>query len=645
MATTPPWGAGATPLPSPTPALERQGGRTGALGPEDASPPPSLQHAATASQRPARELEDAADDGWSFGLADEEETSEQAPLDRDRDGARPGVGSLQSTGLRAVDTSAERRALGAIAAAVRRGMAGGAGTPPQNTTATSAPSHVLVQVRELFAGWGSSSCDVVALHVRCIAPLMVDGGTRVSLAFDPRSPLPSHWAAELERLRTPRTREEQASLQDAGGLLTELVVDGRRVCAVVTLRGLRRERVVLHVPDRVYLEVDLELGRLSLQFKAKELWACGFADTAFRWMDTFSRLFLGERLASLALAHELGWTVTGLEVANDYVGLPRWQLEDGRCFVGSRRLSEHEAVSKLDARSHNDAQGYVQTLDLGSRKSPTMLCLYDKDEQLFAAKPERAGGTPRGDDSTYRAVHVAHGWDGVAPRQRIEGRWKGEALMWEHVYSRKGVEFGTGEVWNFRDPATIANRDALAFLWRKTTAKKRMIEPRSATRRERCKLDDRWALVQDVGKMPHVDLSQVRQRREVQCDTYDVRVRRAARAHVRAARQLAALHDTSVRGFSDLARLGRVAEYYVALEDDGGRWVPKYERQYRDLQDGFVGEEIRTLGRRRWSAIVHGIEGGWIEDSDLPAAAEVFTEAQLERMLRLKRKMRDGPDD
>jgi hypothetical protein len=625
-----PGGAGAKPPPLPTPTLERHGGREGARAPEASERDPSPQFAAAASQHDARELEDAPSDdadGWTFGLAD-----------------------ALTDALEPAAEAAPMRGVRRIAAADRVGIRGVRGTPPQNTTATSAPRGVLVKVREFFGGWGSDACDVVALGVRCIAPLMVDGGTRVALAFDPHEPLPPHWDAELERLRAPRSREEHEALRNAGGLLTELVVDGRRVHAKVQLRGTRRERIVLHVPDRAYVEFDLELGRLSLQLKAKELWAEGYADVAFRWMDCFSRLFLSRALPRLADAHAMGWRVTGLEVCSDFVGLPRWQPEETRCWVGSRRISALYDDSALDdarsnrAESHNDGTGYVQTFDLGSRRSPTMGCLYDKDEQLFAAKPERAGGTPRGDDSTYRAVHLANGWDGATNRQRVEFRWKGEALMWEHVYSRKGVEHGTGEVWNFRDPATLADRDALAFLWRKTTEKKRMIDPRSATRRERCKIDDRWRFVQDVCEAPDVDLSQCRQRREVACDTYDVRVRRAARSHVRATRQLAEMHDHSIRDFRDCATIGRLAEYIVASEEDGGRWVPRYAETYRKLQDGFVGEEIVTLGRRRYAAIVHDLEGGWIDDTDLPAMAEVFTEAQLERMLALKRKMRDGPD-
>lgn len=512
--------------------------------------------------------------------------------------------------------------------------AGGHGTPRQNTT-TPCPLVVRYKTaRVLFEDFGCSPRATEggdAPTPKVIAALQLDGGTRMALAFDPAAPLPPATKDELDRLRRSRSPQEKRALRESGGLFTWIRVDGQSVAAKVSVSGDWRERLTLHVADRIYAYVDLHAGKLYLQFKAKELWGFGFANAARWWADAFSRLF-GCRPCATLDDVDAEWHMTGVEICTDFQGLPRWDATDLKRIVGVRVVRSFHQAPDDDAFS--DQQGRMNTLNLGTRSSRVSACLYDKDVQLSQAKPERAGGTPRGDDSTYRAVHLAGGWDGRSNRQRVEFRFHGEALQLEHIYSRAGIERGTGEVWDFRRPSTLANREALGILWRKAAQKKRIVDVESATRRERCVLDARWRYVIDAADVPVVDLSEVRWRREVPVDTHAVRLRRTSRAMARNIRSFAALLDLPTNTTLEISRVVHVSENLITLDDDVD-WRDEYQEKRRAEFEALMKDEIRNRGSPMARSILSHAMGVLVDGArDLE---DFFSEEQLERMLARKR--------
>jgi hypothetical protein len=90
----------------------------------------------------------------------------------------------------------------------------------------------------------------------------------------------------------------------------------------------------------------------------------------------------------------------------------------------------------------------------GARASRTSLAIYDKDEQI-AAESKNDGGTGA-DDSCHRSTHLAHGRDGKSRRVRVEVRFTGQGLP---------LELPGVEVLDFRNPATLCDREALRIPW------------------------------------------------------------------------------------------------------------------------------------------------------------------------------------
>jgi hypothetical protein len=412
----------------------------------------------------------------------------------------------------------------------------------------------------------------------CIAAVMVDGGTRFALDVDPESfedgssadRAPSAFRCLLTDLRLPTTREQEQAWRAEGGRsamlpLPEPTFWARSIAAAVKVTGGRRESITLEVPDLVYLKLNIELGTARLQLKARGLWAEGYARMASRWLDLVLWWCTGRR-CTLAQAHSAGWKTTGIEVCSDFVGFD-FSEDDRKAFVGFKASELVHQFSRDDS---------VETINIGTRASPVSLCLYDKDVQLVKEKG--------GDDSTYRAHHLAHGWNGIDPRRRVEFRLNGRAL---HLLDRD-----TGEVLDLRNPAVLADRDTLTKAWVQLAATKRLIVPDSSTRRTRCALDPRWvAVIEAGGQLEHVTF---RQSREAQTDAWNEATKRARRDAQRALHRVAALHDTD-------APLGEVLEYIEStgerLDADQGR---TYRENYREQREAFLGDEIRRLGGGAW---------------------------------------------
>ena len=407
--------------------------------------------------------------------------------------------------------------------------------------------------------------------VECIAPVVVDGGTRFGLDIgDAANPHPE-FGEVAEALQRPTTREQEQAWRNAGGRTVDVPrPDADPVTMVATVTGSRREGLALYLEDVVHVRVNIELWTARVQLKARGLWALGYEPLAREWLSTVN-WWMTSRRTRLDRAHSVGWRTTGLELCSDFTGLD-FADTDAANFVGFRK-NERVRVFGRD--------GAVETINLGTRASPVSVCLYDKDEQLAAVKG--------GDDSIYRAMHVAHGWNGEMPRRRVEFRVTGRALHYaddEH-----------GQVLDFRDPAELASHDHLCDLWRLLAHKKRLIVPSAATRRTRAPWDDRWQAVERAAGV--AERTAWRQVREAQTDAWLEAVRRCSRDAHRSLLRLAALHDLPQPD------LGEVVAF---LEWAGETDVEGYLESYRKRRDPFIGPEITTLGRARWRS--------WLERND-----------------------------
>lgn len=420
--------------------------------------------------------------------------------------------------------------------------------------------------------------------VECIAPLMVDGGTRFALdveaeVFEEISSVPLQacrpFRQLLRELRAPTTRSQERRWRAEGGRTCLLPRSqrgfagfggGSHIRAEVKVSGARRESLTFYVPDVVHIRVNVETGQVRLQLKARGLWASGYRFIAGQWLSLVLWWCTG-KTCSLATSHVEGWRTTGLELCSDFVGL-EFSDADAQSFVG---FKTDELVRKFSK------DGKLQTINLGTRGSPVSVCLYDKDAQLTEVKG--------GDDSAYRAVHKSHGWDGEAPRRRVEFRLSGRGLQFKD---------DAGNVLDFRDPALLADREALAKLWSVLCWKKRLVQKDSATRVERAKVDPRWEGVLSASGKPF-DAS-YRQTREAQKDAHVEAVRRARRDLMRKAYACKALYDIPEE--VPLPEVMQFVEETTEAEERGA--LRSYGKRYRELREEFMGEEIRTQGRADW---------------------------------------------
>jgi hypothetical protein len=377
-------------------------------------------------------------------------------------------------------------------------------------------------------------------------------------------------------VRIARSREDEAVDRDVGGRvgylpIPQIEIDARTgerrsmIAAEIRTSGARNERVTVYIPDCVYLSLNVESGRATAQLKAKALWSMGTGPAMSRYLGLVSWWLTG-RMPELSELAGLGWRTTGVELCADFVGLA-FDRSDVENIIGFRKGTKIADIAKSER---------LQTIQVGSRASRVSMCIYDKDQQLADVKG--------GDDSTYRATHLEHGWDGQAERRRVEARLSDGGLTME---SEKGDRI------DLRDPAALADQELLAKTWAIITAKHRLIVPGS-TRRERCKTDPRWLLVQSAAGVELKD--RYRQTRESQVNTWEESMKRSRRELVAAKDRQRALLNVP-EDVSDDEFLAALASDLQPLELEGSR---ERRRRYGDTRSEHIGEEIRTLGRERW---------------------------------------------
>lgn len=407
---------------------------------------------------------------------------------------------------------------------------------------------------------------------QCIASVVVDGYTRIAAEW---KPYVGAWKqhATFQRLRVPLTEEQECRAREHGGRIERMPLgNGTTVAMVVRCTGERRQVLTFYAEDEVYVRIGLESGDVQLQFKARALWAWGFRRLASRWLDAVTRWCRGEA-CGLQNARELGWRTTGVELCSDFTGLDFADVDEWH-LVGFRRRS----LFQREGDEHP-----TETANWGTRSCPISLCIYDKDEQIRAAKD--------GDDSVYAAAHRANGWDGEAARVRVEFRLNGRALILENEE--------TGERIDLREPAALADEPLLARVWSILAASKRLVLRETATRKKRCKLDPRWQSVIDAGD-PSVFDQSFRQTREVNCDTHAEAIKRARVGLIRNALTLAALYGQDV----SLEQAIREAAGFVfgTMEPEERADWSTYIAGYLERREEFIGEEIRRRGPPAWDA-------------------------------------------
>jgi hypothetical protein len=273
-----------------------------------------------------------------------------------------------------------------------------------------------------------------------------------------------------------------------------------------------------------------------------------------------------------------------VELCADATGL-QFQRDDADRFIGFRSSGTDGVSTEKDPSIRVwGTPGDVESIMLGTRSgSAVSLIIYAKDVEIAREKD--------GDGSTYDAIHRAHGWDGEAPRTRIEWRINGVGLTL--------TQWQTGEVIDLRDPWLLGQPETLSQLWAAVAEKRRLIVP-TRTRNTRSETDPRWAFVQSAALEEHRTGSENwRQARFVESDTHDRRVERATRDAIRALHRVAQLHDRSVHvagGLPAVAeRLGDLNP--AALKDGIG-----YGYTYGFLQRNILKDEIERAGRDNWPA-------------------------------------------
>ncbi|GAJ20655.1 unnamed protein product, partial [marine sediment metagenome] len=179
----------------------------------------------------------------------------------------------------------------------------------------------------------------------------------------------------------------------------------RRALAAVTVTGVRRQTVTLHVEKHIFVRLHLDHGVIEVQFKAGALWALGGGTEGFRrsasfWLGELTRLFLdGESQGQVegcilrphpkasygcSVARVLGWKMTGVEQCSDFTGLS-FRREDARSFIGIKQTGVMDSEAPASQVFGSSAEK-AETINVGTRASPVSVCLYDKTLQVEKVK-------------------------------------------------------------------------------------------------------------------------------------------------------------------------------------------------------------------------------------------------------------------
>jgi hypothetical protein len=379
-------------------------------------------------------------------------------------------------------------------------------------------------------------------------------------------------AALVAELRTPRTREEAKRERRAGPLVRRLPTGEY---AEVTVSGVRRQMLSFHVHGIIHATINADEGELRLQFKAHGLWSVEDQRAhILAWVHAWTSMVRGTVDGS---PFALGWTVTGIELCADFIGV-RWTPADAAAFLGRYK---RETI-----RCYSDDADRVETINVGSRASNVSWCLYDKTRQIDSAKD--GANLP-----TYASTWRAHGWTDEEV-SRVELRLTARGLTFE------GLEL--------RDPEALTPAN-LARAWSHACERYRLIVQESASRRERCDTDPRWAMVAEAcGVEPQT----MRQARRVAEDAHGERTRRAAKQAAKALRRLGALHGLAVEDERGVSTLAAFADVLAQTDAD----LEAYAVGYRRLIEASMGDQVSEACERFMSTMDGETTGLAVEESE-----------------------------
>jgi hypothetical protein len=243
-----------------------------------------------------------------------------------------------------------------------------------------------------------------------------------------------------------------------------------------------------------------------------------------------SFLALGRR-ANVVTARALGWKVRNVEVCADFTGLHFFE-GDPKFFAGPR------GAKRIDSGGFRP-DGAVETIEIGKR-ARDRIALETHEKSAWLRKRQTDAAT-----SVYAGTWRAGGWDARENVRRVEVRAHGKALVLRAKGSGPGLDLS--------DPAALLDAAALAALWRHATTTSRLVMP-GRTRLRRADTDPRWLAVHAAGDVgadagPRLVVAHDPDARTLAAAE---RVRRAKRALLRSAAELALLDPDSATLLSDL---------------------------------------------------------------------------------------------
>ncbi len=406
---------------------------------------------------------------------------------------------------------------------------------------------------------------------------------------------PDHMRGSLATViadaRRVRSRAEAKRERELGGAVAELPLPDNRapILCRVHASGDRRQRIVFHIPDVAYIELNVETGTMSIQAKAKALWAHGWTV----WCSTFLGLgswWAGGELHDMGGAAAAGWRVTGVELCCDFIDVP-WRIKDVGRFLTPGRSTQ----GLRNAFKRGGDPDLVDTIEIGKRSSNVSWCLYRKTTQILQAKD--------GDESTYASTWEAGGWDGEEEVTRVELRLTKRALT---------LEGSGGDVLELRDPATLGDRHNLALAWVSHTSSYWLPLDDGHTRATNSECDPRWEVVQAAAGVPEVRLEQLR---AVQVATWAEAKERTCKQALRSLQRLLAMHGHRAVGPDGYAAAAVTS--LLSLREsmpDVDKLLMEYAKKYAQEREPFLGEEIWERGAK----LVEGCRG--IEPIERPAS-------------------------
>lgn len=371
----------------------------------------------------------------------------------------------------------------------------------------------------------------------CISALKIDGGT----AFDIKTN-PHLWPGELRGLvhgMQVRNPERKSNDDRRGVVRTISPVGSQPRNALVYVSGSHRHRIKLEFPGEAVADINARTGLIVVHAKARSLWAGGLEAWMDTWLDFVARL-ASKQGCTPWTAHGVGWRTRNIELCSDFVGLEILRADGGNFTTRAKvRTIERTKAERLDIGGSLGDE--IQTIQIGTRTSPSSMCIYQKSLQLRATKKIDPA-------SSIYAPTWRQSSDYLSDREvtRVELRLNKRSLRFQQGKSQNVIDLSV--------PDSLLNMALLAKVWAHETTRRRMYV-RKNTKARRCPTDPRWLVVQAAAG-PTI-FPKLQQAREVCQLTRDAWIAKAMTKAANALLELADLHGQTV---SDSHMLAAVAQ-------------------------------------------------------------------------------------